>query len=439
MTKKTAIIILIVAAVLAGFFVLYMILFTSSQSVVGPVGNIGRPSINVFPLGNQGEQENNNGQQVAAPELSNLDPKSFKLRRITNNSIAGFYLYDEVITIQEEDKEKEQEKIEEIKTNFRFIEKSTGNVFEASSKDLFTNRITNTTIPKIQEATFFNNGNGVVLRYLSQDNSIETFVANIIKKVIPEDDQKNSESEEGTESDDDIVKDDDLAELKGIFLTKDIDSITKSPTSNSFFYTKSGKGYIFDATSPQNQRIVLDQSITELVSEWNNRNILLTTKASGLAQGISFSLAPTGGQLNRLISEVSGLTTKANSNGTVILYSQIAGNSLFNFLYNTETRESSLITLSTLPEKCVWSKKNTNIIYCAQPKSLYGTLPDEWYQGIVSFEDSMYKIDTAANTVVRIADFPVVLDIIEPKLSESENYIVFMNKSDLTLWSLNLE
>ena len=65
---------------------------------------------------------------------------------------------------------------------------------------------------------------------------------------------------------------------------------------------------------------------------------------------------------------------------------------------------------------------------------------DLWYQGLISFSDSMWIIDTKTQTTnILINPIDVVgkeIDIIKPILSPDENYLFFVNKKDSTLWQL---
>src|SRR3989338_4086116 len=60
----------------------------------------------------------------------------------------------------------------------RYVERTTGNVFETMVDSLATTRISNMTVPRIQEAAFYANGNGIILRYLDGE-TIKTFSARV--------------------------------------------------------------------------------------------------------------------------------------------------------------------------------------------------------------------------------------------------------------------
>jgi len=63
----------------------------------------------------------------------------------------------------------------------RFVDKATGHVFEANTEDVNLERLTNTTLPKIEEAIWAG-GNSVILRYLKEDG--ET-IESISLRLIP--------------------------------------------------------------------------------------------------------------------------------------------------------------------------------------------------------------------------------------------------------------
>jgi hypothetical protein len=77
-------------------------------------------------------------------------------------------------------------------------------------------------------------------------------------------------------------------------------------------------------------------------------------------------------------------------------------------------------------------------------KQLYidNTSLTSWYQGTISTDDDIWKIDTKNNSSILIEslenDSGLKIDVIKPILSTNEQYLVFINKTDNTLWSLDL-
>ncbi|MBX4189564.1 hypothetical protein KW785_03160, partial [Candidatus Parcubacteria bacterium] len=98
---------------------------------------------------------------------------------------------------------------------------------------------------------------------------------------------------------------------------------------------------------------------------------------------------------------------------------------------------------TTLAEKCVWSVKQKSVIFCSTPTNgLSAEEPDNWYQGLTHFSDNIWKFDTDNTTATLLVEpkksFGVDLDVIRPQLSPNEDYLLFINKTDLSLWALKL-
>lgn len=62
--------------------------------------------------------------------------------------------------------------------------------------------------------------------------------------------------------------------------------------------------------------------------------------------------------------------------------------------------------------------------------------------GTMQFTDDIWKYDTKANKSIIVdnlyEDSGENIDVIKPILSENEQYLVFINKRDGNLWSLDL-
>ncbi len=106
------------------------------------------------------------------------------------------------------------------------------------------------------------------------------------------------------------------------------------------------------------------------------------------------------------------------------------------------TQSTNVLGINTLPEKCVFSQTNTNELYCFGAL-VYKTAqyPDDWYKGKVLNDESLYKIDLSTNYVQQLYNFEsnnLTFDALNPQLTYQDGFIVFGNKNDLTLWSIDL-
>ncbi|HRY30824.1 MAG TPA: hypothetical protein P5328_00290 [Candidatus Paceibacterota bacterium] len=421
MTRKTAIIILATVVVLAGLSVGYLIIFSGQEAgTTGGETSGGTDAEFSFPTSGT-SADTTAAEETTSTELENIGQIP-KLRQITPTLVSGFTTFERKINPNDTTIPESQRN--QTETVYRFVHRASGNVYETTENRLTVSRVTNTTIPKVQEAMFFNSGDGVILRYLDDNNDIETFVGKI----------------EDAPADPNIAEDESIySALNGSFLPKNVSTLIKSPTKDSFFFIKDNRGYTFDGAAPQAQTLVFEYPITEWLAEWINNTIILTTKPSWLSEGFAFAMNPTNGNLSKLLDDKYGLATKTSPDLTKILYSEYNGDTISTGIYDLSTNEDKPLTVRTLADKCVWGKKNTDIVYCAVPTNLASAdYPDDWYLGAVSFNDSIFEINLKEDTATMFTGFPLIFDISNISLNEQEEYLVFQNKKDLSLWSLDI-
>jgi DNA-binding beta-propeller fold protein YncE len=68
-----------------------------------------------------------------------------------------------------------------------------------------------------------------------------------------------------------------------------------------------------------------------------------------------------------------------------------------------------------------------------------GQYPDDWYQGLVTFNDSFWSIDTAQNSTTNIVSPSQKFDARDLLVSPDGAYLYFINKIDGTLWSYRMD
>jgi hypothetical protein len=83
------------------------------------------------------------------------------------------------------------------------------------------------------------------------------------------------------------------------------------------------------------------------------------------------------------------------------------------------------------------------VLYCGVPQTApSGSLPDGWYQGVVSFSDDMWMINTQTGvTTLLVSPLKVAgeeIDATKLLLSPDESFLLFVNKKDSAPWSLKL-
>lgn len=326
---------------------------------------------------------------------------------------------------------KKQPKIIGSKTNIRYIERGTGHIFDTATDTLDIARVSNTTEPKIYEAYFVNKGDNLILRGLigSSDIVSTRYASLAIASTTGDSDASSSPTK--------------TMEIKDLPIQ--MSQIAISPSKTQLFSVmESGTRGLLSKIDGGSTVGIFDTPYREWIPSWpEEKNITLTTKASGFAPGFAYILNTQTRGITRILGNIYGLTTLTSPDLSKMIYSESGrGSFTLNYL-NRKDNSISPLPFKTLPEKCIWSRKEKSVLYCAVPENIaFSTYPDVWYQGLINFADSIWKVnlDTGeARLVMNIqAESGEVIDATNMYLSEDEDYLMFTNKIDLTLWGLRL-
>ncbi len=301
----------------------------------------------------------------------------------------------------------------------RFVEQGTGTVYETTTAASIEQRLTSTVIARSALAVFSNKGESVAIRFIKTDN---TTVGTFLGKITP------GSGLTGT--------------LEGNFLPDSIIDIVRSADDKSFAYivgSESGSVGMTMRADGSGKKQLFQSLLSEWLLDWKSGGITATTKASSGINGYTYTVSA-GGTFQKILGNIPGLTTNLAPNGKKILYATSTPGMLDMYIQTIASGVDMKVNLSTLPEKCVWSAKST-YIYCAVPQNLFNaTYPDAWYQGSISFTDAFWKIDTTTGLTTQLTTgSEALIDAIHVQLDPSERFLVFINKNDTTLWSLDLE
>ncbi len=314
-------------------------------------------------------------------------------------------------------------------TIVRYVDRGTGHVYQANDITANIDKISNTTLPKIYEAYWNKNLNNLVLRYLKENSDSITNFYSEIRSVA------SSTASSTTPF-----------EIKGKYLSPNIRQVAVAPTGDKIFTwnveNNIGVGYI-SSFDEKNKTKIIDTPITEVNIDWpENSTVTITTKGSGATLGYAYSIDTKSGEMKQLMKEVRGLSIEMSRDAKRVLYS-IGTNTIKTGLLNLKDNSVSQIIFKTLADKCIWSTIRKNEVYCAVPTEIPdGLYPDDWYKGKVSFVDQIWHLDTTTGEVHLLANLLMLsnqlIDAQQLTLDPKENYLYFVNKRDLTLWSLDL-
>jgi hypothetical protein len=307
-----------------------------------------------------------------------------------------------------------------------YTERQTGHIYAIDIEKGQKERISNTTIPGIRETAWSSDGVSAVLRYIDDADIVKTFFG-----ILSVNDANISEGA-----------------FDGVYLSDEIQEIVVSPGGSSFFslmpFGVRSVGTIIDFDTGD-RREVFGSPFTEWRASWpHDTTIALTSAASYDTEGVLHFLNTQSEITENVLNGVRGLTTLVSPTRTHVLYSESVRGSFVTKLFNRSFNTTTSFPVITLPEKCTWSKKNASVLYCGVPLQIPNAdYPDAWYKGDLFFTDSLWKINIETGSLEALTSGTPregeSIDLTNPKLSKDEKYIIFTNKRDGTLWSLELE
>jgi len=310
-------------------------------------------------------------------------------------------------------------------TIIRYTERATGHIIDVNPETMERVKISNKTLPKIYEAYYKKDGSGVIYRSLDNNDSI---MNTSISLTAP----KSTSTGEV------------LHTLNASMLRGDIGEIAVLPSGNLIYSTNNPGAIITSEFMGDKSTNIYTTPFTEWrISPSGLTEVYITTKAGSEALGYSYKLDIKTGFLTKVLGPLNSLLVLPNPNKPVVAYTYNKGASFVFESLNTSTKKTSVLTPPSLVEKCVWSNKLTDLLYCGVSNQISSTEPDSWYMGLSHFSDRIWAYNTNTTFTDVLAepkkDLGVDIDVYNPTLTPDEDYLVFMNKTDLSLWALKLK
>ncbi len=236
-------------------------------------------------------------------------------------------------------------------------------------------------------------------------------------------------------------------QIVGQFLPQNIISISMDPLGTGMFYLTKGNSGVIGSLKKWNDaevKTIFTSPFSEWASIWNYKdNIELYTKPSYVAYGFSYDLKINNGDYHKSFHQRLGATTLPSPNNTKVLVYDVERGSPQLSVFDRATNKFNPLIIQSFTDKCTWSADSL-FIYCAVPDSLaYGTeYPDVWYQGIETYQDSLYRIDVETLEEVVLSNIPAdygeSIDVEKIMVDEQDLYLYFINKKDESLWSYRI-
>lgn len=407
MKKILIILTAVISITLVAFFGWYLFLRNPNTPVAETIRNI-------LPFGSGGDTTSRLTNNNSQPTIDLTEPAdefgspTANLFRLSNTPVAGSVVLDRG-----------------NKTIVRYVDRATGHIYDRDLSTLEKMKVANNTLPKIYEAYFRSDGNAVLLRSLKDNSDV---VENLALTLTPP---------QGTSTEA-------LYAVSSTALRGNISAVAAGSGNTLIYALRDNSSIVTSAFNGTGAKTLFTSAFTDWRLNAAGNSLIVYTKASIDAPGYAYTLNTSSGVLTKILGPLNGLTAIQNNLGNRILYSYVEDNKMKSFTKNLTNNALSEISPATLAEKCVWSIKKAGILFCAAPTDAPGTLePDLWYRGVTHFSDRIWLFDTNTG-VARVLVEPkqslrIDIDVFEPKLSPDEDYLIFINKTDLSLWAFRLE
>lgn len=238
---------------------------------------------------------------------------------------------------------------------------------------------------------------------------------------------------------------------KSTLLNQDIRHIAWSPNEDKIayqYYNSQTEDNDISLANPDGSQWtnIFTTRMKNLIVEWpSSGQVAIRTKPSGLAQSVVYTIDLATGDFQKIISETYGLTVLWSPLGDKLLFSETDNRGKNLKLKIVDLAKSTIGELDfvTLPEKCVWSQDNRTL-FCAVPKTIstLAVWPDDYYKGLTVLADDFWRINLDIGEKIQIYatdnEEAMSYDAKELLLSPLEDYLLFVNKRDDYLYSLEL-
>ncbi|MDB5238825.1 MAG: hypothetical protein JWO00_160 [Candidatus Parcubacteria bacterium] len=326
-------------------------------------------------------------------------------------------------------------------TIVRWVDRGRGNVYEASYDSSAILTVSNTVVPKIYESAWNRNLTAFVGSIFSTDNLSWTAV---YSQLVPQSSTTVPTAVNNPSGQTALAP----FALRGKRLPDQMITYAISPKKDRLFMlvneNGSGVGYV-STIDGSNVTRIFTTPLTQVHAEWPTDNsIAITTNGSAGYTGFLYFVSPKTGVWTKILGPLLGLSTVSSHDGKYVLYSYStnAGAVATNILSIAQTTSMDA-GVRTLADKCAWGNNYTTVVYCAVPSQMpSGTYPDDWYKGTISTVDKVWQIDaptgntTLVSSLIDHADRSI--DAFNLGLEATDGHLFFMNKNDLSLWSLDI-
>lgn len=406
--RKRSFIIAAAIIVLIGLVIgLYFAFSNSGELVVSddPFGGTGSGLVD----GELAEMPSGAGEEVAP-----------RLIRITNRPVAeGVVAIDRVSTttvpVETASGTPALAETTVTDTEVRFIDRASGNIYRYTAHARSITRLSNKTLPGVQQASWLPDGSVAYARFVTGTGSNEQ----VATYVLPD-------TGEG-----------------GFFLEQNLAQAFITEGGSLFTLLSGATGSVGSLSKSDGTggRTLFTSLLSSIVVHSTRGSFFAYTKPSVLLDGYGFQVNTANSAFERVLGPLRGLSTLPSPDGKLLLFSYIDRGTPRLAVLDLVARVSTALPVATLTEKCVWAPDSLST-YCAIPLALPPGLPDQWYQGAVAFSDRLWRIDMQERLATLIVDPGAVanlsLDAVALQTDPQQDVLLFTDRRTGALWVYDL-
>ncbi len=307
-------------------------------------------------------------------------------------------------------------------TILRYVERSTGHIYDVDPGSGVVTRRTNTLVPKVYDASIA--GGSITMRSLDEIGAPMTLVGGL-----------------GTTSEDGFVR------FESDNLGSNVFAVAPSRILSEMLLVvaRTGGAELVRTKSGEAPQRLLSLFLTSLEPLWlsDGRVFLSERPASGVV-GSAYEVV--GGALVPWMRNVPGLSILPRASSGALLYSSDDGAQLRLFARAALEASTFELPLQTTARKCVWAPSigttTPASAYCASPQSAPpARFTDSWLRGSTHTADAWFTIDLSAAKAEKFftPEPSVALDVEQPQIDTRGEYIAFINARDKSLWVLRVK
>ncbi len=402
--KRTRLILILGAAAILLVIVAVAYVFTrpggESSGNENPVRNF---LSGLFPFGQEPGGSKVEGPGESGAPGSGGEPVVERLRKVSDGPVTGAWFVPASSTTP---------------LRIRFMERATGHVYETRAATYGDTRVSNTTLPGMEEFVPVS-AESFIVRRVGGGGAIENTFATLIPTSSPTSLR--------------------IAPLEGFT------RIAVAPDGQSAVAVlETGSGSRVETMRPDGtlSKTVLVSPIRSFVPlAANGRSLIASAPSSGVP-GFVYEILE-GGTLLKRAGDIPGLMAIPSPSGEYLLVGGSSGTERTLAVIEIRNGARHELPLGGLVAKCAWISESPVVVFCGISDPIGNiSLPDNWLLGSVSLNDTGWLVHPLEGSAKSLGKFEnvtgVAMDVMNPDASPDGEYVLFMNKNDLSLWSLRL-